>query len=212
MKSRECRVSVWNWPQTRDTLNVPKDAVPQEKMPLPRRDEEVSWQPTAVIIVESSVRRYSNRKDLRKKIFLNKKDQRAIQKPVEIIYRCYRRTNVVKVDRSFLVVWTKFLVSLLNCYSCLFLLNEEKIIRCNKQCRSDERSTLVVNLDYDWRACGGTNRTRWRVWILIWRSSAVNRHKEIDEIESRSIFVIRVQFHAEPTYQVAKIDRLRKIS
>lgn len=49
--------------------------------------------------------------------------------------------------------------------------------------------TSVVNLDYDWRACGGTNRTRWRVWILIWRS-VVNCHKEIDEIESCWIFVI----------------------
>lgn len=49
--------------------------------------------------------------------------------------------------------------------------------------------TSVVNLDYDWRACGGTNRTRWRVWILIWRS-VVNCRKEIDEIESCWIFVI----------------------
>lgn len=41
-----------------------------------------------------------------KKIFLNRKDQRSFKSLLNlfIVYRCYRRTNVVKVDRSFLVV------------------------------------------------------------------------------------------------------------
>ena len=48
MKPRERRVSGWSCPQTRDTPNVPKDAVPQEKVPLPPAEEDAPWPPTAV--------------------------------------------------------------------------------------------------------------------------------------------------------------------
>lgn len=54
MKPRERRVSAWNCPQTRDTPNVPKDAVPQEKMPLSPA-EDAPWPSTAVIVDHLSV-------------------------------------------------------------------------------------------------------------------------------------------------------------
>lgn len=85
MKSRECRVSVWNWPQTRDTLNVSKDAVPQEKMPLPRRDEEASWQRMAVIVDHLSV--VNRIEDIFEKDIFKEKGSKIIRKPVESIYR-----------------------------------------------------------------------------------------------------------------------------
>lgn len=169
------------------------------------RNNEWPWSSTTCpSLIESKI--------FSKKIFLRRKDQRSFESLLNlfIVYRCYRRTNAVEVDRSFLVV--NQVPSLLDCYSCLFLLNEGKIIVL-QTVSFRWKVDIGLYLDYDRRTCGGTNRTRWRIfesWFDEAVPLVVTEKLTRSNLVQSSSFVD--EFHSESTYQIAKIDRLRKVS